>query len=98
MDPSLSLLQRAVILSCEQCRDIRYHNSTVQYITVQYSTVQYSTLQHQVPQQQLPLQHPAEDSAAAGVLPERPLLHPLLPPEGVCLQTEVLCSVLGRVP
>ena len=29
--PTFSLLQRAVILSCEQCRDIRYHNSNFLY-------------------------------------------------------------------
>ena len=25
--PTISLLQRAIVLSCEPCRDIRYHNS-----------------------------------------------------------------------
>ena len=29
--PTFSLLQRAVILSCEPCRDIRYHNSNFLY-------------------------------------------------------------------
>ena len=29
--PTFSLLQRAIVLSCEPCRDIRYHNSNFLY-------------------------------------------------------------------